>query len=59
MTFRAWAYLLYTLALAAVFAGIIAHYFRRGRRERVEAPKYRMLRDEEPPEGGPEGPRRR
>ncbi len=58
MTFRAWAYLLYTLTLGAVFAGIIAYYFRRGRRERVEAPKYRMLRDEGPGEGNPHDKRR-
>ena len=46
MTASAWAYLLFTGALGAVFAGIVAHYFRRGRRDRVEAPKYRMLEDD-------------
>ena len=41
-----WAYLLFTGALCAALVGIIIHYFGRRRRERVEAPKYRMLEDE-------------
>ena len=41
-----WAYLLFTLVLFAVFAGIVVYYFGRRRRERVEAPKYRMLEDD-------------
>ena len=44
MTARALAYLLFTLLLA----GIIAYYFNRKRHDRVEAPKYRMLDDDEP-----------
>ena len=48
MTPRALAYLLFTLFLAGVFAGIIAYYFNRKRYERVEAPKHRMLVDEDP-----------
>lgn len=48
MTPRALAYLLFTLLLAGVFAGIIAYYFNRKRRDRVEAPKYRMLDDDDP-----------
>jgi len=48
MTPRALAYLFFTLLLAGVFAGIIAYYFNRKRRDRVEAPKYRMLDDDDP-----------
>jgi cbb3-type cytochrome oxidase subunit 3 len=46
MTLRATAYLLFTLLLAGIFAGIIAYYFNRKRYERVEAPKHRMLADD-------------
>lgn len=49
MTGSGWAYLLFTVALCAVFAGIVAYYFRRKRRERVEAPKFRMLEDDSEP----------
>jgi len=49
MTPRALAYLFFTLVLAGVFAWIIAHYFNRKRYERVEAPKHRMLVDDDPP----------
>jgi cbb3-type cytochrome oxidase subunit 3 len=55
MTPRAIAYLLFTLLLAGVFAGIVAYYFNRKRRDRVEAPKFRMLDDDDPlprPAGG-------
>lgn len=48
MTPRALAYLFFTLLLAGVFAGIIAYYFSRKRYERVEAPKHRMLADDDP-----------
>lgn len=53
MSPRAAAYLLFTLALAAVFAGIVVYYFRGKRRDRIEAPKYRMLRDDPGPAGEP------
>jgi cbb3-type cytochrome oxidase subunit 3 len=46
VTTNGWVYLLFTMALCAVFAGIVVHYFSRRRRERVEAPKYRMLEDD-------------
>lgn len=46
MSLSAWAYLLFTVVLAAVFAGIVVHYYSRKRRESVEAPKYRMFTDE-------------
>lgn len=49
MNTGAWAYLLFTAGLAAVLAGIIAYYCRAKRRDRVEAPKYRMLDDDNGP----------
>jgi cbb3-type cytochrome oxidase subunit 3 len=56
MTPRALAYLIFTLVLAGVFAGIIAHYFNRKRYERVEAPKHRMLADDDlPPDTAADG----
>ena len=45
-----WAYLLFTGALGAALVGIVVHYFGRGRRERVESPKYRMLEDDSEPQ---------
>jgi len=48
MTPRALAYLLFTLLLALIFAGIIAYYFNRKRYDRVESPKHRMLADDDP-----------
>ena len=48
MTPRALAYLLFTMVLAGIFAGIIAYYFSRKRYDRVEAPKHRMLADDDP-----------
>jgi cbb3-type cytochrome oxidase subunit 3 len=47
MSLRALLYLLFTALLAAVFAGIVAWYYGRRRFERVEAPKYRMLQDDD------------
>jgi len=47
MTPRATAYLLFTLLLAGIFAGIVAYYCNRKRYERVESPKHRMLADDE------------
>lgn len=46
MSAQALAYLLFTLALSAVFAGIVIYTYGRKRRDRIEAPKYRMLRDD-------------
>lgn len=54
MSPRALAYLLFTLSLAAVFAGIVVYYFGRKRRDRVEAPKYRMLQDDTGAPGDPQ-----
>jgi cytochrome c oxidase cbb3-type subunit 3 len=42
------AYSLFTLLLAAIFAGIIFYYYNPVRKKEVEEPKYRMLSDEEP-----------
>jgi len=47
MTPRALLYLLFTALLAGVFAGIVAYYYGRRRFDRVEAPKYRMLQDDD------------
>lgn len=41
------AYLLFGLALCAALAGVIAFYYSRRRKDRVEAAKYRMLDDDE------------
>lgn len=46
MTAGGWIYLAFTGALAVVMAAIILHYGNRGRRDRIEAPKYRMLEDD-------------
>lgn len=46
MSAGGWPYLLFTAALAATLVGIIVHYFRPKRRDRVESPKHRMLDDE-------------
>jgi cbb3-type cytochrome oxidase subunit 3 len=51
MTGSALTYFLFTAVLAAVFAGIVAWYYGKRRFERVEAPKYRMLEDDETPPG--------
>jgi len=48
MTPLALAYLVFTLLLAGIFAGIIAYYFNRKRYDRVEGPKHRMLVDDDP-----------
>ncbi len=55
MTAGALIYLLFTVALVAVFAGIVRHYYSAKRRDAVEAPKHRMLRDDD----GAPGKRRR
>ncbi len=55
MTAGALAYLVFTVALVAVFGGIVRHYYHPKRRDAVEAPKHRMLRDDD----GAPGRRRR
>ncbi len=47
MTAGAVAYLLFTVALVAAFGGIVRHYYSPKRRDTVEAPKHRMLRDDD------------
>ena len=41
------AYLVFGLTLCLALAGIIAFYFSRRRRDRVEAAKYKMLEDDD------------
>ncbi len=41
-------YLAFGAALVALFVAIVAHYYSKGRRNRVEEAKYRMLDDDEP-----------
>ena len=41
------AYFLFGVALCAALAWIWVHTYRRHRKDRVEAPKYKMLEDEE------------
>ncbi len=47
MTTGALTYLLFTAALGVAFAGIVRHYYSPKRRDSVEAPKHRMLRDDD------------
>ncbi len=46
MTPAGWAYAAFVFILGCVFAGIVVYYYDRRRKDRVEAPKYRMLDDE-------------
>lgn len=57
MTASALLYLLFTAVLAAVFAGIVAWYYGKRRFDRVEAPKYRMLEDDDATPGPAGGAR--
>ncbi len=41
-----WAYAAFAFLLGGAFVGIVVHYYDRRRKDRVEAPKYRMLDDE-------------
>jgi cbb3-type cytochrome oxidase subunit 3 len=47
MTFQAIAYTVFTIMLAAVFAGIVIYYYNPRRKDEVEEPKHRMLRNDE------------
>jgi hypothetical protein len=51
MSIRVLVYLLFTVLLAAVMVALIAYYYGRRRADRVEAPKYRMLVDDDNPPG--------
>ena len=41
-------YLLFGVALVALFVAIVAHYYARSRRSSVEQAKYKMLDEDEP-----------
>lgn len=47
MSMKAWIYFGFTALLTVVLAGIMVYLFRSKRKEKVEAPKYRMLKDED------------
>ncbi|MBS1128699.1 MAG: hypothetical protein H6Q96_1079 [Nitrospirae bacterium] len=47
MSLKAWIYFGFTALLTAVLAGLMVYLFRSKRKEKVEAPKYRMLEDED------------
>ncbi len=47
MNFQAIAYTVFTLIMAAVFAGIVIYYYNPRRKEQVEEPKHRMLDNDE------------
>lgn len=46
MTAGALWYLAFGAALVVLFAVIVAHYYAKGRRARIEEAKYKMLDDE-------------
>lgn len=47
MEYQGIAYFVFGLALVALFGVIIVFYYARKRHKKVEAPKYRMLDDDE------------
>jgi len=47
LSLPALAYVLFTLLLAIVLAGIIAYYYNPRRKQQVEKPKHRMLEDDD------------
>ncbi len=47
MSLRAFLYFLFTALLAGVMVGIIVYCYGRRRKDRMEAPKYRMLADDD------------
>jgi cbb3-type cytochrome oxidase subunit 3 len=47
MSLKVWIYFGFTALLTVVLAGIMVYLFRNKRKEKVEAPKYRMLEDED------------
>ena len=46
MTAGAFWYLAFGAALVALFAAIVAHYYAKGRRTKIEQAKYKMLDDD-------------
>ena len=51
-------YLLFGAALVALFVAIVAHYYARSRRSKVEQAKYSMLDDDDDGRPRPLGPSR-
>ncbi len=47
MSFSVWAYILFTFSLVVVLVCIIAYYYNPRRKKEVEAPKHKMLDDDE------------
>ncbi len=47
MTPQALGYFLFGLALSVTFLAIIVYYYGRKRHRQVEAPKYKMLEDDD------------
>jgi hypothetical protein len=46
MQIKAWLYFGFTTALVVVLAGIMIYFFRGKRKDKVEAPKYKMMEDD-------------
>ena len=46
MNFSGLAYVLFTVLLALISGGIIAYYYNPKRKQKIEAPKHRMLDDD-------------
>lgn len=46
MHIKAWLYFGFTTALVAVLAGIMVYFFRGKRKDKVEAPKYKMMEED-------------
>lgn len=46
MALKQWLYFGFTALLALVLAGIMVYYLRSRRKEKVESPKYRMMKED-------------
>ena len=46
MNFSGLAYVVFTMVLAIISGGIMVYYYNPKRKERIEAPKQRMLDDD-------------
>lgn len=46
MSWNGWLYMGFTLLLSCILAGIAYYHFQAKRKDRVEAPKYRMLEED-------------
>jgi len=46
MEWKSWLFVCFTALLAFVLAFIMVYFFRNKRKDRVEAPKYRMMEDD-------------